>query len=72
MGDKSLSKGIRSKVVDDMKRAHPLKNDSTTNQEEYARGERYGQDDRGTRAWIDSGGDSTPGGAADAGAGDGS
>ena len=41
-----------------MKRAHPPKNDSPTNLEEYARGQRYGQDDRGARAWIGAGRDS--------------
>ena len=63
--------GYDRKLWMEMKRAHPPKNDSCTNLEEYARGQRYGQDDRGARAWIGSGRDSTPGRAAHAGGGDG-
>ena len=64
--------GYDRKLWTEMKRAHPPKNDSCTNQEEYARGERYGQKDRSTRAWVDPGRDRTPGSPADAGRGDGS
>ena len=41
------------KLRTEMQRAHPPKNDSCTNQEECARGERYGQKDRSTRSWVD-------------------
>ena len=68
----SLVKGYDRKLWTEMKRAHPPKNDSCTNQEEYARGERYGQNDRSTRSRVDPGRDRTPGSPADAGRGDGS
>ena len=64
--------GYDRKLWTEMKRAHPPKNDSGTNQEEYAHGERYGQKDRSTRSWVDPGRDRTPGSPADAGRGDGS
>ena len=64
--------GYDRKLWTEMKRAHPPKNDSCTNQEEYAHGERYGQKDRSTRSWVDPGRDRTPGSPADAGRGDGS
>ena len=64
--------GYDRKLWTEMKKAHPPKNDSCTNQEEYARGERYGQKDRSTRSWVDPGRDRTPGSPADAGRGDGS
>ena len=64
--------GYDRKLWTEMKRAHPPKNDSRTNQEEYAHGERYGQKDRSTRSWVDPGRDRTPGSPADAGRGDGS
>ena len=67
-----IPEGYDRKLWMEMKRAHPPKNDSPTNLEEYARGQRYGQDDRGARAWIGAGRDSTSRCAADAGTGDGS
>ena len=67
-----LTRGYDRKLWTEMKRAHPPKNDSCTNQEEYAHGERYGQKDRSTRSRVDPGRDRTPGSPADAGRGDGS
>ena len=69
---KWFRRGYDRKLWTEMKRAHPPKNDSCTNQEEYAHGEGYGQKDRSTRSWVDPGRDRTPGSPADAGRGDGS
>ena len=40
-----LLAGYDRKLWMEMKRVHPPKNDSTTNLEEYARGQRYGQEE---------------------------